>query len=345
MKDIQYRGWKEKIYTSNCWIVLCVVNFRLRRNMSYGHGSNNLELVSYCFNIIASLGRKRRERNFRLEFRIGCSGIFRAGYIQKQGGRKSEKQFESYSFAGGCHAAAVVFLLGFMTFVHLYLNLADKTENYLSQTYKVLVDKGQRASVILPDGTKVWLNSHTELTYNGDYGKGNRQVVLSGEGYFEVAKDSTSRFIVKAGEMEVEALGTTFNVKAYQEDRELTTTLFEGKVRTSIGKDEVILKPDESLSFDKSSRRMIVSDDLAAYARMWKDNELVFKGVTMEEVAVMLDRLYNVKVRFASEKVKRYRFSGVIKNNSLENVIELISLTAPIMYKKVGGEIIIEERK
>ena len=70
-----------------------------------------------------------------------------------------------------------------------------------------------------------------------------------------------------------------------------------------------------------------------------------FKGATMEEVAVMLDRLYNVKVRFASEKVKHYRFSGVIKNNSLDNVIELISLTAPIMYKKVGGEIIIEERK
>ena len=235
------------------------------------------------------------------------------------------------------YAAAVVF--------HLYMNLVDKTENYSSQVYKVLVDKGQRASVILPDGTKVWLNSHTELTYNGDYGKGNRQVVLSGEGYFEVAKDTTLRFIVKAGEMEVEALGTTFNVKAYQEDGELTTTLFEGKVRTSVGKDEVILKPDESLSFDKSSRRMIVSDDLAAYARMWKDNELVFKGATMEEVAVMLDRLYNVKVRFASEKVKHYRFSGVIKNNSLDNVIELISLTAPIMYKKVGGEIIIEERK
>lgn len=155
------------------------------------------------------------------------------------------------------YAAAVVFLLGLTTSVHLYMNLVDKTENYSSQVYKVLVDKGQRASVILPDGTKVWLNSHTELTYNGDYGKGNRQVVLSGEGYFEVAKDTTLRFIVKAGEMEVEALGTTFNVKAYQEDRELTTTLFEGKVRTSVGKDEVILKPDESLSFDKSSRRMI----------------------------------------------------------------------------------------
>ena len=199
--------------------------------------------------------------------------------------------------------------------------------------------------VVLPDGTRVSLGTRTSFSYDSRYGKSERIVQLEGEAYFEVAKDTTLRFIVKAGEMEVEALGTTFNVKAYQEDRELTTTLFEGKVRTSVGKDEVILKPDESLSFDKSSRRMIVSDDLAAYARMWKDNELVFKGATMEEVAVMLDRLYNVKVRFASEKVKHYRFSGVIKNNSLDNVIELISLTAPIMYKKVGGEIIIEERK
>lgn len=78
-------------------------------DMSYGHGSNNLELVSYCFNIIASLGRKRKERNFRLEFRIGCSGIFRAGYMQKQGGRKSKNQFESYSFAGGCHMPQLLY--------------------------------------------------------------------------------------------------------------------------------------------------------------------------------------------------------------------------------------------
>lgn len=188
MKDIQYRGWKEKIYTSNCWIVLCVVNFRLRRNMSYGHGSNNLELVSYCFNIIASLGRKRRK---------GTSGWNSESDVpeysepdtyrnREEGKRKTVRKLQFRRWLP--YAAAVVFLLGFMTFVHLYLNLADKTENYSSQTYKVLVDKGQRASVILPDGTKVWLNSHTELTYNGDYGKGNRQVVLSGEGYFEVAK-------------------------------------------------------------------------------------------------------------------------------------------------------------
>lgn len=288
--------------------------------MEAGKKQLPIEIQNRMFNHIQSLVHERTEK------------------------KKEQKIVRKLHFYRWLPYVAAVFLFGVMTFVHLYMHLADEVDIYSSQIYKVLVDKGQRASVILPDGTKVWLNSHTELTYNSDYGKRNRQVVLSGEGYFEVAKDSTSRFIVKAGEMEVEALGTTFNVKAYKEDRELTATLFEGKVRTSVGSEEVILDPNESLNYNKSSRKMVVSDKFADYARMWKDNELVFKGETMEEVAVMLDRLYNVKVRFASEKVKRFRFSGVIKNNSLENVIELISLTAPISYKKLGGEIIVEER-
>lgn len=252
--------------------------------------------------------------------------------------RMSFRQWLSY-------AAAVVLLAVLVTFVYRYKSGAGGAADYSSQTYKVLVDKGQRASILLPDGTRVWLNSHTELTYNGDYGKKNREVVLSGEGYFEVAKDSVSPFIVKAGEMEIEALGTAFNVKAYAEDKESTATLFEGKVRTSVGENEVLLKPNESVCVNKVSRKMAVSAEFADYARMWKDNELVFRGETMEEVAVMLDRLYNVKVQFASERVKHYRFSGVIKNNSLENVVELISLTAPIVYRKVSGNIVIDERK
>lgn len=263
-------------------------------------------------------------------------------------GRKEEEQkvIRRISFRQGMfYAAAVVLLMILVTFVYQYKDKSDVVTDYSLQIYKVLVDKGQRASVVLPDGTRVWLNSHTELTYNGDYGKKNREVILSGEGYFEVAKDSISPFIVKAGEMEIEALGTAFNVRAYSEDKESTATLFEGKVRTSVGKNEVLLRPHESVRVNKASREMDISPEFTDYARMWKDNELVFRGETMEEVAVMLDRLYNVKVQFASERVRHYRFSGVIKNNSLENVIELISLTAPIVYKKVAGNIIIDERK
>ncbi len=100
--------------------------------------------------------------------------------------------------------------------------------------YVVLADNGQRASVVLPDGTKVWLNSHTKLNYKSDYGVKERSVSLSGEAYFEVSKDTLRRFLVNAGDMEVEALGTAFNVKAYEEDDEVVTIVMDGKTLVDV---------------------------------------------------------------------------------------------------------------
>lgn len=211
--------------------------------------------------------------------------------------------------------------------------------------YVVLADNGQRASVVLPDGTKVWLNSHTKLNYRSDYGVKERSVSLSGEAYFEVSKDTLRRFLVNAGDMEVEALGTAFNVKAYEEDDEVVTTLFEGSVRTAVGKEFVILSPDESAVFNKSSHILSVNHPTnASYARLWRTNELAFSGESLEEIAVLLNRMYNVEVRFLSNKIKGYSFSGVIRNNSLDNVFEIISLTAPITYVSVGDTIYLNEK-
>jgi ferric-dicitrate binding protein FerR (iron transport regulator) len=211
--------------------------------------------------------------------------------------------------------------------------------------YVVSADNGQRASVVLPDGTKVWLNSHTKLNYKSDYGVKERSVSLSGEAYFEVSKDTLRRFLVNAGDMEVEALGTAFNVKAYEEDDEVVTTLFEGSVRTVVGKEFVILSPDESAVFNKSSHILSVNHPTnASYARLWRTNELAFSGESLEEIAVLLNRMYNVEVRFLSNKIKGYSFSGVIRNNSLDNVFEIISLTAPITYVSVGDTIYLNEK-
>lgn len=211
--------------------------------------------------------------------------------------------------------------------------------------YVVLADNGQRASVVLPDGTKVWLNSHSKLTYNSDYGIKDRNIKLSGEAYFEVAKDSSHRFLVNAGGMEIEALGTAFNIKAYEEEEELVTTLFEGSVRTSVGSKYAILKPDQSAVFNKNNNKFIVDNrSNPLYAKLWRVNELAFSGETLEEISLMLNRMYNVEIMFLSNKIKNYSFSGVIKNNSLDNVIEIISLTAPITYRSVGDTIYLDER-
>lgn len=211
--------------------------------------------------------------------------------------------------------------------------------------YVVSADNGQRASVVLPDGTKVWLNSHTKLHYTSDYGVKERSVSLTGEAYFEVAKDTLHRFLVNAGGMEIEALGTVFNVKAYEEDDEVVTTLFEGSVRTAIGKESVILSPDESAVFNKSSHVLAVNHPRnVSYARLWRSNELAFSGESLEEIAVLLNRMYNVEVRFLSNRIKNYSFSGVIRNNSLDNVFEIISLTAPITYESIGDTIYLREK-
>ena len=186
------------------------------------------------------------------------------------------------------------------------------------QLFVVSADRGQRANITLPDGTLVWLNSHTQLRYGTRYGEQDRVVELDGEAYF----------------------------KAYSEDKDLVATLLEGKVRTSIDGQSAILCPDQQAAYDKAKGKLQVSyTEDAAYACMWREDELAFSGETLEEIASLFKRMYNVEVEFETENIKSCRFSGVIKNNSLENVIELISLTAPIAYRAKGDTIILSARK
>lgn len=241
------------------------------------------------------------------------------------------------------YAAAVFFCVAGGIGLHQFYRY--RPAHPVSKTFVVLADKGQRAGMILPDGTQVWLNSHTRLTYDATYGVEERVVTLSGEAYFEVAKDKEHRFVVKAGKMEVEALGTAFNLKAYDEDEEITTTLLEGSIRAIAGKEVAILWPDQSAIFNKMNRRLSVNRlGNASHACLWRTNELAFSGESLEEIAVLLNRMYNVQVCFLSERIKNHRFSGVIRNNSLENVFELISLTAPITYQSAGDTIYLNER-
>lgn len=240
------------------------------------------------------------------------------------------------------YAATILLCISISFSFYLY------TQKNLSATneYIVSAEKGQRASVTLPDGTKVWLNSHTELRYKSDYGVKERNVFLNGEAYFEVSKDKEHRFVVNAGEMAVEALGTAFNVKAYNEDPDFVATLFEGSIKAGTGDDNnVILTPDQHVSLNRKSKSLTVGiSENVLYARMWRNNELAFEKEKLDDIAVLLNRMYNVQLKFKSDKLRQYRFSGVIKNNSLDNVIEIISLTAPIIYESHGDTIILDEK-
>lgn len=240
------------------------------------------------------------------------------------------------------YAAAIIFIIGIGLgmFIHIPMN------KVIAKEYRVEAEKGQRASLVLPDGTKVLLNSHSSLSYKSDYGTKERLVSLVGEAYFEVAKDKQHRFVVNASGMEVEALGTVFNVKAYKEDVNITTSLFNGKVKVSSANKFVILTEGQQAMLNKKDGELTASKpENIEYANMWRNNELAFNGETLEEIAVTLNRIYNVNIQFGSEKIKRYRFSGVIKNNSLDNVIQIITLTAPIEYSSIGNKITLNEKQ
>ncbi|MFT4224738.1 FecR family protein [Dysgonomonas sp.] len=206
----------------------------------------------------------------------------------------------------------------------------------------VEVEIGQKANITLPDGTCVWLNSSSLLTYDNTYNKKNRTVYLEGEACFAVHKNKSSPFIVKTNEISIEALGTTFDVKAYSDDNYIMATLLEGSIRiNSLSRSEILI-PDEKLIISKSDgqfSKVVLSD--AEKSISWVNNKLAFEKERLEDICKTLERMYNVQIQFASEELKNIRFSGLIKNNNLENILQSITFVSPMRFSMENNIIII----
>lgn len=226
------------------------------------------------------------------------------------------------------------------------LYLLQVREPASSKDLIVKVDRGQKASMELPDGTLVWLNSDTKMKYNNSYNHKNRVLQLDGEAYFEVAKDREKPFIVKVDDMEIEALGTAFNVKAYSADNHISATLMEGSIAVTSDNESNILNPNENISYDRSTHQSVkttlMNTDLIS---AWRSGRIVFGGETLGEAASMLERIYNIRIIFETEDIKEYTFLGTIRNNSLSNVFEIMSLTVPISYSISDSSVIISKNK
>lgn len=239
------------------------------------------------------------------------------------------------------YAAAVLITLTVSVFLVYYYSFINEEE----RLFVVYAEKGQRSNLVLPDGTKVWLNSDSRLEYNTSYGKKERIVKLVGEAFFEVSKDKEHRFLVKTQKMDVEALGTAFNVQAYPEENEVSTSLINGKVRVSTPCKEVILSPNQQVSYVKSTNSLSVSGiTTSEHANGWINGAFSFNNTSLEDIAKELNRMYNMELKFNSDEIKELRFTGIIKNNSLTNVLEIISLTAPVTFKVLDNTIILDKR-
>ena len=192
----------------------------------------------------------------------------------------------------------------------------------------------------LADGTMVWLNSDSELRYPVNFAGRERRVFLKGEAYFDVARNMDMPFRVEAGEMEVEALGTEFNMNVYGDDGCLRTTLAEGKVRVSYAatRQACILEPGEQAVLEEGalSVRQVDLRDVVG----WKEGRFVFSDLPLEAIVRQLERWNDVEFDFFDPAAKYYRFTGVImRHKSLQEVLALLEETTDVKFKTNANEI------
>jgi transmembrane sensor len=240
---------------------------------------------------------------------------------------------------------------------------------------EVLAKAGARTSLLLPDGTHVWLNSNSKLRYNKEFNSRNREVGLEGEAYFEVTKNAELPFIVHAATLDIEVLGTSFTVKSYPQDATVEATLLKGAIEVrrkgNPNTAQVILKPNEKLVFSKFSvadtagRRPDVAGeahhrsfvgiaidhirtdvpDSEKVETGWMYNRLVFDGENFQELATELDRWYDVNILVRDEQLNHYHFSGVFTTETIEEALKDLQLTADFTYKINGKEIELYAKK
>ncbi len=237
--------------------------------------------------------------------------------------------------------AAVLFLPLLLISGWYYLQHPPVRES--SGFSEMVAPRGARIRFTLPDGSRGWLNSESTLRYPLTFkGKKRREVVLNGEGYFEVTRNEHKPFIVKAGKMQVKVLGTKFDVNAYPDDDVVEVTLLSGKVEMlgPMGGNQVAsltsLKSGEQVRIRKADYRFQKSkvEDAACYTA-WKDGKMIFRNDPMDQVVKKLGRWYNVEFYLQEKSLNDYLYHATFQYESLDEVLKLIKLTSPVDYRIV----------
>ena len=197
----------------------------------------------------------------------------------------------------------------------------------------LMVPANGEYQLVLADGTKVFLNSGSEIRYPEVFGKDRREVFLRGEAWFEVAKDSGRKFLVHAGAMDVKVLGTSFNVKAYEKLETVATTLVEGSVEIACDGESFRIVPGEQFVYDKNSREAnVMMVDTELYTS-WKDGYYKFRQATLEEIMTTLSLWYGLNVFYQNESAKHVEFTGKVKRyEDIRTLLDKFEQTENVVF-------------
>ena len=223
--------------------------------------------------------------------------------------------------------------------LHARYNQYQPAQHLILQVTKA----GQKKKVRLDDGTIVHLAPQSSLSYPSALDKNMRMVELKGEAYFEVAKSPHRPFVVHTTDMDVEVLGTHFNVRSYKSNPLSTVSLLEGKVKVMLPgdgeKDDYLLKPGQELSYNHHNHRVYQHKFDAEQVTAWMSNKLIFKNDRLADAADKIETVYGIKIVFADQATADTRLYASFENESLINVLETIKAAGNVSYNIAGNKV------
>lgn len=214
-----------------------------------------------------------------------------------------------------------------------YLKISQREAQYATLT----TPRAKQQRLVLSDGTRIWLNAASTIRFPSVFNGGKRVVELSGEAYFEVAKDAAKPFVVKMGQNEINVLGTRFNVMSYDNESKVVTTLLEGAVKYSTELKTVVLKPGQETRAGKDGSVELVKNADMELATAWKNGQQMFKRSDLTSIMRQVERWYNVDVVFKNEAPKTATFTGDLPRDV--GLIELLKVfEQPNLHFEVDAE-------
>jgi ferric-dicitrate binding protein FerR (iron transport regulator) len=286
---------------------------------------------------------------------------------------KSGKRIVKKMMLATCVAAAVVAA----AFFYHRSTENNKVVAQIPSPSIISTKYGSKTSVTLPDGTKVWINSGSKLTYDNDFGTTAREVNLTGEAFFDVTHNAEKPFIIHTSKMSIRVLGTAFNVRCYDDEEKIETSLIRGRIEVTLNN-----KPDKKIYLNPADKLILMNDEIVEAPKpsaspsiihplqqktirlplpeeisiqhityqpadssvvetSWVDNRLAFVGDTFEEVAKKMEKWYGVHITITHKKLKQTKLTGAFEDETIEQALKALQITTPFNYINYQNNIII----
>jgi ferric-dicitrate binding protein FerR (iron transport regulator) len=236
----------------------------------------------------------------------------------------------------------VLIYTGYQTTQNLSLKKEQK-ENVVMQT--ISSRQGMVSEFSLPDGTEVWLNSGSELQFPTYFPANLREVKLKGEAFFEVAKNKEQPFRVNAKKLNIDVLGTSFNVISYSDETQSEVILIEGKVKLSAEEGQVTkeygtMHPGQRAVYKEEFQKVCTEEVNPKKYIAWRDGNLIFQDDSMEDVVKRLSRWFNVEIIIEDPEISKYIYKATFRNENLRQVLDLLKISAPIDYRIMESKVL-----